>query len=62
MKIYFFANNEKTLIMWQGYTEDEATHRAEKIFHSLDINGDGNLEEDEFVKVGLGKPQKTYFF
>ena len=48
--------------MWQGYTEDEATHRAEKIFHSLDINGDGNLEEDEFVKVGLGKPQKTYFF
>ena len=36
----------------QGYTEEEATHRAMKIFESLDKNGDGGLAEDEFIKVG----------
>ena len=35
----------------QGYTEEEAVERATKIFTSLDHNGDGNLVEDEFVKV-----------
>ncbi|XP_023335010.1 neuronal calcium sensor 2 isoform X2 [Eurytemora carolleeae] len=34
----------------QGYTEEEATERAEKIFKSLDNNGDGTLEEEEFIK------------
>ena len=36
----------------QGYTEEEATDRAVKIFESLDKNGDGSLAEDEFIKVG----------
>jgi Ca2+-binding EF-hand superfamily protein len=35
----------------QGYTEDEALERAEKIFNSLDNNGDGTLVEEEFIKV-----------
>jgi len=34
----------------QGFSEAEATERAEKIFHTLDRNNDGNLEEDEFIK------------
>merc|ERR1711994_297730 len=34
----------------QGFSEEEATERAEKIFHTLDRNNDGNLEEDEFIK------------
>merc|ERR1719483_79929 len=34
----------------QGYTEEEATERAMKIFNTLDDNGDGSLVEDEFVK------------
>ena len=35
----------------QGYTEEEATERAMKIFATLDKNGDGSLAEDEFIKV-----------
>jgi hypothetical protein len=35
----------------QGYTEEEATERAEKIFTSLDRDGDGTLVEEEFIKV-----------
>ena len=42
----------------QGYTEEEATDRAMKIFESLDKNGDGSLAEDEFIKVG---PEKDRF-
>jgi Ca2+-binding EF-hand superfamily protein len=35
----------------KGYTEEEATERAETIFETLDKNNDGSLAEDEFVKV-----------
>jgi Ca2+-binding EF-hand superfamily protein len=38
----------------QGYTEEEATERAMKIFETLDNNGDGSLAEDEFIKVTIG--------
>merc|ERR1719378_1003967 len=34
----------------QGYTEEEGKERAEKIFETLDKNGDGSLAEDEFIK------------
>ena len=37
----------------QGYTEEEATERALKIFETLDKNGDGSLAEEEFIKVGF---------
>ena len=30
--------------------QDAAAERASKIFRELDINGDGELDEDEFVK------------
>ena len=30
--------------------QDSAGERANKIFRELDINGDGELDEDEFVK------------
>ena len=30
--------------------QDSAGERAQKIFRELDINGDGELDEDEFVK------------
>ena len=30
--------------------QDAAAERANKIFRELDINGDGELDEDEFVK------------
>jgi Ca2+-binding EF-hand superfamily protein len=42
------SNSENHL---QGYTEEEATERAEKIFTSLDRDGDGTLVEEEFIKV-----------
>ena len=35
----------------QGFTEEEGKERAEKIFETLDKNGDGSLEEEEFIKV-----------
>ena len=44
----------------QGYTEEEATDRAMKIFESLDKNGDGSLAEDEFIKVGSGTERFSY--
>ena len=43
----------------QGYTEEEGTKRATKIFKSLDHNGDGNLEEEEFVKVDVVFKQES---
>ena len=30
--------------------QDSASERANKIFRELDINGDGELDENEFVK------------
>ena len=32
------------------HKQDSAGERANKIFRELDINGDGELDEDEFVK------------
>ena len=54
-----FWKSTKTL---QGYTEEEAVERAEKIFKSLDHNGDGNLVEDEFVKVREENYGEKYIF
>jgi len=34
----------------QGHSDEDATERADRIFKTLDINDDGTLEEDEFVK------------
>ena len=31
--------------------EEEATERAQRIFAALDVNGDGGLEEEEFIQV-----------
>ena len=31
--------------------EEEATERAQTIFAALDVNGDGGLEEEEFIQV-----------
>ena len=39
------------VIALQGFTEEEGRERAEKIFETLDKNGDGSLAEDEFIKV-----------
>ena len=39
-----------TLYLNEGLEEDLATERAEKIFSLLDINNDGDITEDEFVK------------
>ena len=38
----------------KGFTEEEGKERAEKIFETLDKNGDGSLEEEEFIKVQIG--------
>ena len=46
----------------QGYTEEEATERALKIFETLDKNGDGSLAEEEFIKVRIcGNLKNTNF-
>ena len=37
----------------KGFTEEEGKERAEKIFETLDKNGDGSLEEEEFIKVQI---------
>jgi len=34
----------------QGFSEEDATDRAMKIFNALDKNGDGCLAEEEFIK------------
>jgi len=39
-----------TLYEMEGVPKDSAGERANKIFRELDINGDGELDEDEFVK------------
>ena len=39
-----------TLYLNEGLEEDLATERAEKIFSLLDINNDGDITEDEFVR------------
>ena len=45
-----------------GYTEEEATERALKIFETLDMNGDGSLAEEEFIKVRIcGNLKNTNF-
>ena len=42
-------NNEKNFSP-KIFFQDAAAERASKIFRELDINGDGELDEDEFVK------------
>jgi len=39
-----------TLYEMEGVPKDAAGDRANKIFRELDSNGDGELDEDEFVK------------
>merc|ERR1719189_2985335 len=39
-----------TLYEMEGVPKDSAGDRANKIFRELDVNGDGELSEDEFVK------------
>ena len=34
----------------EGIGKECANERAETIFHYLDFNGDGHLDEEEFVK------------
>jgi len=34
----------------EGESREKATERAEQIFRVLDVNGDGNLDEEEFCK------------
>ena len=41
---------------FKGFTEEEGKERAEKIFETLDKNGDGSLEEEEFIKVLIEFP------
>ena len=37
----------------RGGTEEKATKHAEKLFKLIDIDGDGNLTETEFLRVGF---------
>ena len=39
-----------TLYEMEGLNKDSAKERGEKIFEQLDINGDGELTEEEFIK------------
>lgn len=39
-----------TLYLNEGLEEELATERAEKIFSMLDVNNDGDITEDEFVR------------
>lgn len=39
-----------TLYEMEGVSKDAAAERAQKIFGELDVNGDGELDCDEFVK------------
>ena len=36
--------------IWQGEPREPAFEQAEEIFKALDVNGDGSLDEEEFVK------------
>ena len=36
--------------IYVNFKQDSASTRADKIFKELDINGDGELDQDEFVK------------
>ena len=36
--------------VWQGEPREPAFEQAEEIFKALDVNGDGSLDEEEFVK------------
>lgn len=40
----------ETLYEMEGICKDTASKRAENIFRALDINCDGELEEDEFIR------------
>ena len=35
----------------RGGTEEKATKHAERLFKMIDIDGDGNLTETEFLRV-----------
>ena len=35
----------------RGGTEEKATKHAERLFKLIDIDGDGNLTENEFLRV-----------
>ena len=37
-------------VWWQGEPREPALEQAEDIFKALDVNGDGSLDEEEFVK------------
>ena len=37
-------------VLIEKYFQESAADRAGKIFRELDINGDGELDEEEFVK------------
>ena len=39
-----------TLYEMEGLNKDSAQERAEKIFEQLDIDGDGELTEEEFIR------------
>ena len=39
-----------TLYEMEGLNKDSAKERGEKIFEQLDIDGDGELTEEEFIK------------
>lgn len=47
--IFFFKMFIGTIFVFL-HKQDSAGERANKIFRELDINGDGELDEDEFVK------------
>ena len=38
----------------RGGTEEKASKHAEKLFKMIDIDGDGNLTQTEFLRVGGG--------
>lgn len=50
----------------KGGTEEKATKHAEKLFKLIDLDGDGNLTENEFIRVSsnvasnLAVPSRVY--
>ena len=45
----------------RGGTEEKAQKHAEKLFKMIDIDGDGNLTENEFLRVNnINSCQKEY--
>ena len=63
-KVSYYINWVKT--SWTNSMpvmfQDAASERAQKIFGCLDINGDGELNEDEFIRGTQREIERDFYF